>query len=178
MLTNNFKKIVATLLQANGTLTYGGYPIKNAYGTTVYTSGNFSQLWPRAAPAITLVSSAIAAGIAIGTGSTPASGDDYRIESPIASGISASITYAKAHNDVNGYDDIEFTIVVTNSSGADIVAREISYTQNIYCASSQGGSTGSGQYICLDRTVFDTPITLVNGEQTTIKYRLRSILSL
>lgn len=177
MITNNFKKMAACLLQSVGNVTYGMFPITGTNGTTYYCGANSNSGWP-ATVTTNLSNNYNTAGIVFGTGDTAATANDYRIETPITTGLSGTITYVRSCDNQNGYADIEFTIVLTNTSGEDIVIKEVAYNQTVRIASTSGGGGSTSQVICLDRTVLANPVTVVNGGQATIKYKLRSILSL
>lgn len=177
MITNNFKKIAACFLQSVGNVTYGMFPIVGTDGNTYYYGANPTVQWPDTV-STSFVNSFSSAGIVLGTGDTAATANDYRIETPITSGLSANITFVRTCDTQNGYADLEFTIVATNTSGADIVVKEIAYNQSIRISTTAGGTGSTSKIICFDRTVLANPVTVPSGGQASIKYKLRSILSL
>jgi hypothetical protein len=175
MITNQFKAIVSTLLQSLGSNIYGKVPFKDTNNNTRYAGGMFSSQWPRIVTT-GVVSSATSAGIVLGTGSTPASADDYRIETPITSGLSATVTYTR-DLDSNGNPYLQFTINVTNTSSSDIIVRELAYNQTVSGTSSLNGTSSVNYVVCFDHTVLSNPVTIPAGGSAAILYTLKTIVS-
>ena len=103
-------------------------------------------------------------GIVVGSGRTPATIDDYKLESMITSGLSASI--AKS---IDSDNDTIIALTFTNTSSADITIGEIGYVGTVYIDNNFGGS----KYVLLERTVLDSPVTIPAGGIGKIEYSIK-----
>ena len=171
MLTNNFRNAMALVLE-KCTTNKGLLPVVAYNGTTYYMSpSNLSGLNN---PVQTLALDLNANGISLGTGTSAPSVADYALESQITSGISANITQSCGLDDLgNPYQ--AFDITISNSSGAAVTIAEIGYRQNLYAATTFGG-TGSNRACLLDRTLLDDPVTIADGGIGVVRYTLKTIL--
>lgn len=115
-------------------------------------------------------------GVCFGTGSTPATKDDYTLESPITSGITVTnpsdVVY---HENDNGQYTFSASFVVANTSDAELNIWEVgvvSYLGN-YCSTgiTISGSFG-GSPILFDRQVLSEPITIPAGESKLVTYKI------
>lgn len=100
--------------------------------------------------------------LVVGSGSTPASVDDYRLESMITTSVSASGFSKSIDNDGN------FVVVATvkNGGSSSITINEVGIPSTCY-----NGSSNS--VVCLvERTVLDEPITLGAGESCFLTYKV------
>ena len=80
----------------------------------------------------------------IGTGTTPASVDDYKLETPISSGYSATFSVDNDGNRV---------VTITNTGSTPLSISEVGLYESIQ-------SGGSSLYCLIERTVFDAPFTI------------------
>lgn len=175
MLTKNFKNMMAMVLPSVS----GGpglLPVKDITGNVRY----FGTIQDTSSFPYTRTNSytatATAAGWTFGSGTTPATDDDYALESPITSGLSCSSASALRKLDANGYPYVTWAMTVTNTSNAPITISEIGYKQNMYCTTALEG-TSYGRYVFLiDRTVLTTPITIPAGQYAVVEYTLKTIL--
>lgn len=174
MVTRNFKNFLAGILGSSGTNYYGTLPIKGCDGTTYYMCNGYRQ-YPYSST-VTLALAATTAGFVLGSGTTPATENDYKIETPITSGISCTPTRANGA-DNNGNPYVEWTLVVTNTGSTDITVTEIAYNQTLQVVTAAGGTSAQNKVVCLDHTLLDSPVTIAAGSQSTIKYRLTSVVS-
>lgn len=96
--------------------------------------------------------------IRIGSGTTPATFNDYNLESHITSGFSASYSQiSKTFTEEGAVWSVIHTI--TNTSSSPLTVGEIGCFAGIKTTSS-----GSYNAVMIDRTVLDTPVTIpVNG---------------
>lgn len=100
--------------------------------------------------------------IECGTGTTEATEDDYKLESP-ASGLSCdSVNTAIGSNYTKTY-----TAVFSNTTETDIVVTEIGFFTKYYYRTNAAYNN-----FLLDRIVLDTPITIPAGESKAITYEL------
>lgn len=121
------------------------------YMSSVY-SANASQL-----------ASTTGGGIIIGTGTTPPTVNDYKLENQITSGFGSTTSFPNNDSAVYNAKGIVSCCTITNSSQTDnLVINEIGYIK---------GRAGYWN-ILYDRIVLDTPITIAPGATKTIEYRL------
>lgn len=107
-------------------------------------------------------------GVYFGSGSTPASKNDYTLESPITSGLSISNPSSLMYKEKNGKHSYSAEFILKNTTDADINIYEI----GLY---GQVGYYGSSYmlYPCLyERTVLDEPITIPAGESKLVTYKI------
>lgn len=115
------------------------------------------------------------AGIAVGSGSTPATVDDYCLENMITSGITATIptssttTYDNTHKQYVASKDI----AIANNGSASITISEIGIIASTRYADSVGASASSTGTVLVDRTVLDSPVTIPAGESGVVRYEFR-----
>lgn len=175
MITKNFKKLLAMILPSTGgSESVKCYvPVTTLSGVTKYTSTRIRQFPYMVGTGVVLDTSY---GIMIGTGTTPATEDDYMLESKITSGVTASGTSHSVNVDESGNPYLEYLFTITNTSENDLTISEIGYVQIINAATSSGTASTSGDYFLMDRTVLDNPVTIAASESAAIKYTLKTIL--
>lgn len=114
-------------------------------------------------------------GILVGTGATPVSPTDYRIESKIANGSGAGqLSYSDMFYSYNGivtvnnvnYFELELYRTFTNQSGSDINVSETA----IYIAHHDASNVI--YYFMIARDVF-TPVTFPANQSRTVSYKIR-----
>lgn len=148
-----------------------GVVIPNGYtqvgGTKQPTSSESNQnaayniIWAFRQRNFTLkISGGFSPGIIVGSGTTPPTIDDYKLESMITAGLSASVV-------AQGTDSYIRILTITNTSDHDITISEI-------------GTLGVGYYnqstsfpMLVDRTVLDTPVTIPAGGIGKIEYEIK-----
>lgn len=110
-------------------------------------------------------------GQAFGTGDTPASEDDYTLESVITSGLSASApSVTTEYDSENNCYFRRMTYTINNTSDADITIKEVGTYRGIAYASTLGATGSSTKLLLVDRTVLDTPLTIPAGEAGVLRY--------
>ena len=175
MITKNFKALLAAVLHAKSTAK-GAVPVKTYAGADTYMAPVFSSGKFPTSAAASVVFSTSGNGIYLGSGNTPATLDDYKLESQITSGLSASSPTYENGGDADGNPFSRYTFTLTNDTSSDIVVREIGYVQNLATAALNGSSSWSA--LCLlDRTVLSHPITVPANGTATLKYTLKTIMS-
>ena len=174
MITNNLKKISAGLFCANVTKSavYAFIPITDISGATKYYSyygdafpGTLSQSFS---------TTANSAGIKVGSGTTPATANDYNLGSQITSGISGSISRNRSV-DSNGNPIASLLVTITNTGSAPVTIGEIGYFAEVRVSATSDQTSGSTGYTMIDRTVLDNPITIPASGAATITYALSGI---
>ena len=160
-----------TGLRSNGVDSF-----KEPDGSTEYirywfsTPGSYPS-FPANTPAFTNTNMAL--GITVGSGTTPATEDDYKLES-LNNNFSGNVTWSISL--VDGNPTLKFKLTLTNTSGSSQTISEICYKSRFPYTTATGTQAGGGYYFMIDRTVF-TPITFAAGETKVIYYTITSVLS-
>jgi len=174
MITKNLKNLANSMLQATPNSNVRGLlPVRAVDGNTFHVASYFNS-YPRAVTE-TFTLSATAAGISVGSGNTPATDEDYQLESTITSGLTAQVNRILDF-DGSGYPYIRYDIMLTNNTGNDIVVNEIGYKQNIQTATSSGGASVAARLCLIDRTVLNSPLVIEAGTYEVIRYTLKTIV--
>lgn len=106
----------------------------------------------------------ISCGIVLGSGTTPATINDYCLESRITSNLTCSTTITKNEN-----NDRVLIITATNSGNSDIVIGEVGYHGSAPVSAQSSSSTA----VLIERTVLDSPITIAPGGVGQIIYTIK-----
>lgn len=175
MLTTNFKHAMAMVLEALSTGYKGLLPVV-AYDATQYwiTGGGLSNLL---SPTRNLTLSLSAAGVVVGTGDTPPTVDDYKLEAQITANLTGT-TIQSTGQDIEGNPYLNIDLTLHNSGAETVTIREIGYRQGFNTATVQGTTTSSTtRYLLIDRTVLDEPVVIPAGENGIIRYTLKTIVA-
>lgn len=174
MITKIFKKYLAFQLEGIGATGDCILPAKNLNGADMYLS---SRGYIGAFPVSCnyTVQTSKSSGILIGSGTTPATENDYFLQSQITSGFTHTVTLTQSIE--NDSPVLQYNIIITNTSASNLVISEIGYAQSLFAHATQGGSPANTDYFLFDRTVLDTPITIPAGESAGIKYKLKTVIS-
>lgn len=118
---------------------------------------------------------AVYPGVYFGSGSTPASKADYKLESPITSGLAITNPSALAWtDDGNGKYEVIADYILRNTSDAEINIYEIGVFSPVN--SNSNGKYGASDNVwwlaLMERTVLDEPITIAPGESKLVTYKL------
>lgn len=174
MLTKNFKNMMALILQSRNNSLIGLLPVKATNGTTYYATGYFSGAFP-ASFTTALANAMTSTGIGFGSSDMEEIEEDYTLQSPITSGLTATITVSSGMDGTAPY--LQYDMVVNNTSDAAITINEVCYKQNIYASTAQGAATSNANRVCmLDRTVLDEPVTIEAGGAASIRYTLKTMI--
>ena len=102
--------------------------------------------------------------VSFGSGTTPATANDYKLESEITTGISVTSQDSPTTEQTDKY--ILWTATFGVKASVETTISEIGLFSNVH--------TSSGILITLvDRTVLDTPITIPAGQSKQITYTIR-----
>lgn len=129
----------------------------------VYSGNNISADGLSASVSSSLAQNAF---VYFGKGTTPATLDDYKLESRITSGMTIneqSIISSLVDNVVTK----KASYILKNTSSSDITIGEIGIYRPIFYG------TGSVTYFLLERTVLDEPITIPSGGTGTVTYTIK-----
>lgn len=172
MITKWFKNIMNAMyfggiLQGSGSSGYGyNKPIKDRSNTTYYPSHDGKTN-------TTMGFTTTTSGVIIGTGNTAATNEDIDLESQILSGITASTpVVTKGMNGTKCF--IKLRYVLTNTTNADIVVKEVGMRGSAQAASSAGATSTSSKYFLFDRTVLASPLTVPAGSSAVLEYTIES----
>lgn len=101
-------------------------------------------------------------GIGFGSGTTPPTIDDYKLESAISKGLSFSF--------VQSYGNpCTWIITITNTSDKEITIAELGMFTSIYSSYNNNSAIS----VLVDRTVLDTPVTIPSGGIGKIEYAIK-----
>lgn len=174
MLTKGAKRIMAAVFAMPGTDSVERYfiPFKSISNNTRYaklTNGS----WPAINYFVfeqNITNAAI--GIAVGSGSTAATDDDYNLENAIpyynVNGY-VSILNISMKND---YPCVELLVSVSNIGNSAFTVSEIGYFMRVESKTSPDASSGGPATMLIDRSVLSTPVTVAAGETKEIKYTI------
>lgn len=114
-------------------------------------------------------------GVYFGTGSTPANKSDYKLESPITSGLAITNPSALAWTeDGNGKYTVSADFVIRNTTEAEINIYEIGLFSP--CSSNYNytapNNSMSVYYALMERTVLTEPITIPAGGTKMVTYKI------
>lgn len=172
MITRNLKNLLCCVpLRINtSTGAKGLLPIKLTDGTIYYGYGGIPQFPGSSISSIPLATSATGSGIVLGSGTTPATENDYRVES-VVSGVTGSVIAIQGIDDNKPY--LNMSVTVTNNGSTDKTISEICYQQYVSVTATQGGTSSNAPYpMLIDRTVFSTPVTIPPNSSVLIDYRI------
>lgn len=165
MLTKNFYNAVMTYL--TNTIITNGFVRHD--GTVGNTRTNMKQayLWSAMKTLqLSAPSTFSTVGVRIGTGVTPATADDYTLDSIITSGLTVVNPSAVTVTVENGAVAAYASYTLTNTGTTAVAISEIGLFCSEYDASSY-------LTMLMDRTVLEEPIVINPGEAKPITYTIR-----
>ena len=175
MFTNNMIKFMDGYFCGRGKYYFN---MVNVSGTSQYTDVQYAYYgfplqWLTSAYCRELVVDAnsydsLYPGIYFGSGNTPATKADYKLESPITSGLSiVTPSSAVLQSDGDGKYIYSASFIVTNTSADEIIICEIGlFTPG-------AGQSASTLYLTLmERTVLSEPIIIAPGERKVVTYEI------
>lgn len=112
--------------------------------------------------------------VVVGSGNTPASENDYCLESVI-SGLSANTpSVVMAFDDENHKYIARLDYTIQNDTGNTVTINEIGLYVRFYLSDTQGGTPVSGtqnrRLFMMDRTVLNTPVVIQDGDAAIVRY--------
>lgn len=179
MLTKWAKKLIGfstdnAIMFFNGAL--GCIECKGINGTDYITGpGNFAgTLTFITNPSAT--GSSPSNGIAVGSGSTPATENDYTVESILTSLTCGSLSVDRSYDSVNGKMYYFVNLALSNPTAEDITVNEVCRLARCFKVTNFGDavptSGSNGICVMMDRTVLDTPLVVPAGESAILRYRI------
>ena len=174
MLTKGAKRIMAAAFAMPGTDFVERYyiPFKETTNLTRYAKLS-NECWPAVNYYGFLQNiTGLSSGIAVGSGNTAATDDDYTLENAIPyynlNGY-VSILNISMKND---YPCVELLVSVSNVGSSAFTVSEIGYFMRVYSKTSPDASSGITATMLIDRSVLSTPVTIAAGETKEIKYTI------
>ena len=157
MLTKNFYALMRTALgKTSSTVT----SIENTTVTVPMNSGNWYGVF-------SAMNGYAASGdqyVRFGSGTTPATVNDYKLESQIDSGITVANPSKVTTEQTDSY--ILWTVTFGVVASVETTISEIGLISKAYTPSGVANTL-------VDRTVLDTPITIPAGQSKQITYTIR-----
>lgn len=172
MLTKNFysyirKKFCAT---TNGYSTFGEFT--NLSGKVEKKQSCEDDVGPIQNMNIYNAKVAEGVGVYFGSGTTPATPDDYKLENPITTGLSVVAPAGVSFTRGDGYDEYSVTFGVTASTD-QVTITEVGLKSCSYIYIAPGTQANTYNYALFDRTVLDAPITIPAGQSKQVTYTIR-----
>ncbi len=157
MLTKNFYALMRTAIgKINSTVTN----LQNAAVTVPFSKNN----WYGILCAMNYYTMAGYQYVRFGNGTTPATVNDYKLESQIDSGITVANPSTVTTEQTDSY--ISWTVTFGVSASVETTISEIGLISKAYITN---GDTAT----LVDRTVLDEPITIPAGQSKQITYTIR-----
>lgn len=154
---NAFKSSVTSTVIPQGLTSVTGNKVSSGYYSSSYSADSAFKFQTSE---VDLSSSYRDRYIVVGSGTTPPTLDDYRLESKITSGLTGQLLFS---HDGSGIRYVN----LTNSSSAPITISEIGHCAGLYNSNNAPNTT-----TCLvERSTFD-PITIQPGEIAQIEYKI------
>ena len=170
MFTRNFRNLLRGIVMSSSGVA-GVLPMTDVYGMQYFYNGQFgSYPYSRTESFTTGFASA---GISVGSDNSEPTLGDYRLRSPITSGVSGTVS-SVVHDMDGDTGTSTFLVTVTNTSSNNITIGEICFKQTVRGAMYYRNNGNSEIVVMLDRTVLASPITLQPREATVISYRLET----
>lgn len=179
MYTKNFKNYMQNVYpesfpSANSWLGY--IPVKSYFNESLYASPKGLNVNPgNANITFAQVTASSDVGFLIGSGTTPATDDDYCLENQIyGSSLASSASGITYGNDENGYYWLR-TFTITNATASDITISEFGLLGRANAAPTRGANTNSSSYwkrVLLLRSLLESPIVIRSGDAGLVTFRI------
>ena len=173
MITKAGKAIQKMALLSVGSRIYG-IEAKSTTGATRYITRVYDSA--NVAPSV-FIYYLQGYGMAVGSGDTPPTENDYSLEQIITTGLtSVSFTVISAQGlDDSGNIQHVITAVLRNTSSEDIVIREVGTQVRCYSSYPNGSGNNASHYFLIDRTLLDNPVTIAPNDTGMIQYTIKML---
>ena len=159
MLTKNFYALMRTALGKTSS------DVISTSNTTATTTMSSNSSWYGVFGGMCIYNSTSGSQyVLFGNGTTPATVNDYKLESPISSGITVANPSSTTNEQTDDY--ILWTVTFGVKASVETTISEIGLISRAYMPS---GYTE----VLVDRTVLETPITIPAGQSKQITYTIR-----
>lgn len=121
---------------------------------------------------VTSISNTDTYGIALGSGNTPATEDDYTMESLITTGSVVIQTAATAYDTINKVSYGYINMTITNNTSDDITINELGLFVTARAANTAGGELNANfnYTVMVDHTILDAPLVIAPNDVGIIQY--------
>lgn len=109
-------------------------------------------------------------GVALGSGDTPVTEDDYTLDNQI---LNLTGNYSSADPSVEYVDGVLISYIqytINNPTENDVIIREVGKFVTAY-ADTTAGVSGNTYRVLVDRRVLETPITVPAGQSAILRYQ-------
>lgn len=137
-------------------------PLKNYAGDTKY------GLIAAYSVSTDLISSGTGAGFVVGSGSTPATENDYKLDNLI-SGLTGSVSSSTVYDSETFSYAKQIDITLSNTTQNDITVSEVGRLVTVRTAATRGSNYSDTEPILIFRSVLDTPIVVPAGEASVLR---------
>ena len=166
MLTNNFINLSKLVMLGHDFSTTTLVKGRTVTGEERYFMPITTSAYPASDNMRSFTPNPASAGWTVGTGNTPATANDYQLETPINSGVSGSATINPINDSTLNRIIKKVSIIITNTGSTNISINEIGFKDSIY-SNTAINKSGNNAIFLLYRTVLETPVTLTPGESTS-----------
>lgn len=181
MITKNFKAMLGCLFSNMDSISirpyYGRVKVQDVHGQFYYMCQSISPAFTKTTQLYATLS-----GISVGTGTTPATENDYQLENTITSGITLTVADIYEDPDEMNNPRTVYKLNITNNGAETITVGEVGFKYNCQTCLTLGQIKASQQLISsvllLDRTVLSTPVAIAPGDAGIIDYTLQTTLNL
>lgn len=188
MLTKWAKKFFACAKVGSSSTTVWGVPYvtvsgntgkgmieaKTINGTTKYIPFGVSMQFNPIKTALVASGNSVTYGVAFGSGTTPATENDYTLEHQVTGFTASTPSIETVYDTENWKIKARMDYSIANDTGADITISEIGLFDRSYSSNVRGDtvSTSAANTIAVlfDRTVLAQPITIPDGGAATVRY--------
>lgn len=180
MITKNFKAVLGCLFSNMDSAyirpNYGRVKVQDVNGQFYYMCQSISPTFTG-----TTTLNATAPGISVGTGTTPATENDYQLENTITSGITLTVADVYEDPDEMNNPRTVYKLNITNNGAETITVGEVGIKYNCptypTLGQTKSNQTLMSSMLLLDRTVLSTPVTIAPGDAGIIDYTLQTTLN-
>ena len=122
-------------------------------------------------PIVTSSLLASAKGVIFGSGTTPATENDYDMPNRITSGISVVKSDGSVYSEENDTVTYYLQYTITNTSQSEKTISEMGIIQSVYTDTTSGGTSSSRtRPILADHTVLAEPLVIPAGESGILRW--------
>lgn len=145
------------------------FPAKSVAGTSYYVPGSVISSGGFSNEFRTSITETGNAGIAVGSGNTAATENDYNLETLITT-LTGTVNVTYGYDSTNLRNSVQVALTLTNNTEAAITVKEVGRFVKCYTTSTQGGSaSGSSKLFLVQRDVLETPLEIAAGASAVLR---------
>lgn len=152
------------------------FQAKTCSGNTIYTSYYYMSAASKGLiTSFTESGGTASTGFAVGSGNTPATDEDYNVETLITDlTLSTTPVVQSSYDTTTGKYSVYVELSLSNATANDIIVKEIARFAAVYATNELGGTLSASnpakRSVMVDRTVLNTPVTIPAGQSGLIRY--------